>query len=92
MHLKDVWRSAGMKSGELCVMISGQVLMEPWLAGNWDFLQQVLHSLQENYIVCPCTAHLQSSAQLSLCRCKGLLSCNVWPGHWPYPPRQLALQ
>ena len=47
MHLKDVWRSAGMKSGELCVMISGQGLMEPWLAGSWDFLQQVLHLLQE---------------------------------------------
>jgi len=43
MRLKDVWRFAGMKSGEQCVMISGQVLMESWLAGNWDFLQQVLH-------------------------------------------------
>ena len=34
LHLKDVWRFAGMKSGEQCVMIFGQVLMEPWLAGN----------------------------------------------------------
>ena len=47
MHLKGVWRSAGMKFGEQCVMISGQVLMEPWLAGSWDFLQQVLYFLQE---------------------------------------------
>ena len=53
LHLKDVWRFAGMMSGEQCVMISGQALMELWLVGNWDFLQQVLYLATSKYsIIC----------------------------------------
>ena len=32
--LKGVWRSAGMKSGEQCVMISGPLLMQLWPADS----------------------------------------------------------
>ena len=43
LHMKDVWRFAGMKFGALCVMISGQLLMQRWLADSWDSLPQARH-------------------------------------------------
>jgi len=39
LNLKDVWRFAGMKNGEQCVMISGQLLMQLWLADSLDSLR-----------------------------------------------------
>ena len=35
LHLKDVWRFAGMRPGALYVMGSGQDLMHKWLADSW---------------------------------------------------------
>ena len=38
---KVVWRFAGMNSGALFVMISGQLLMPKWPADSWDSSPQV---------------------------------------------------
>ena len=43
ISMMDVWRFAGMKFGALCVMISGQLLMQRWLADSWDSLPQARH-------------------------------------------------
>ena len=39
--LRVVWRYAGMRPGEPCVMDSGQGLMHKWPADSWDTLQVV---------------------------------------------------
>jgi len=41
VHLRVVWRYAGMRLGALCVMDSGQHLMHKWLVDSWDTLQMV---------------------------------------------------
>ena len=43
ISMKDVWRFAGMRSGALCVMITGQVKMRLWHADSWDMLPLVGH-------------------------------------------------
>ena len=43
ISMKDVWRFAGMRSGALCVMISGQALMQQLPADNLDMLPQVIN-------------------------------------------------
>ena len=48
--LKEESRSASLKNGELCVMISGGI-MKHWLyAGNWDLLQVVSYLTVSNPI------------------------------------------
>ena len=39
--MKVVWKFAGMRPGALCVMISGLLLMQQWLADSWDSIQLV---------------------------------------------------
>ena len=39
--MKGAWRFAGMRSGALSVMITGQPKTELWHADSWDFLPQV---------------------------------------------------
>ena len=34
--MKDVWKSAGVEHGALCVMTSGIVKMPRWPADSWD--------------------------------------------------------
>ena len=43
MLLRDVWKSAAMESGGLCVMTSGVLLMPKWYADSLDSAQQVRH-------------------------------------------------
>ena len=45
ISMKDVWKFAGMRSGVLCVMISGQLLMLQLPADSWDSLPQARHYL-----------------------------------------------
>ena len=42
--MKDVWKSARVEAGELCVMISGILLMPVWPADSWDSQASVCHS------------------------------------------------
>ena len=41
LHLKVVWKFAGMKPGALSVMNFGHDLMHKWLADSWDTQQVV---------------------------------------------------
>ena len=41
LHLKVVWRSAGMRPGALCVINTGQEVMLKWHVGSWDTKQVV---------------------------------------------------
>lgn len=41
MNFKDVWKSASMGRGALCVMTFGAAKMPVLLVDNWDSMQQV---------------------------------------------------
>ncbi len=41
--MKDVWKSASMRPGELFAMDCGLWLMLMWSAGSWD-MQQLVHT------------------------------------------------
>ena len=41
MSLKDVWKSASMERGALCVMTFGAAKMPVLLVDNWDSVQWV---------------------------------------------------
>ena len=45
LHLRVVWRFAGMRPGALCVIICGQDLMHKWPADSWDTQQLVWNIL-----------------------------------------------
>ena len=65
LHLKVVWRFAGMRPGALCVMICGQDLMHKWPADSWDTQQLVWNIL----IIIPETAVIQCVLYILISLC-----------------------
>ena len=45
--MKDVWKSARVEDGVLCVMTTGIILMPVWSADSWDSQASVCFILNE---------------------------------------------
>jgi len=87
--VRVVWRFAGMRPGALCVMASGQHLMQQWPADSLASYQLVCvgtshFSMQT--LLCTSVADHSDMTLLIFHRSYATVQCLLWSGNWSHPP------